>query len=64
MGFLSGVFSAIAGIFNYIVGRSNANNAADVKTAQKGKDEADQVDKTNKAIEKRGTKEIQNELSE
>ena len=64
MGFLSGVFSAIAGIFNYIVGRSNANNAADVKTAQKGKDEADQVDKTNKAIEKRCTKEIQNELSE
>jgi hypothetical protein len=64
MGFLSGVFSAIAGIFNYIVGRSNANNAADVKTAQKGKDEADQVDKTNKAIEKRDTKEMQNELSE
>ena len=64
MGFLSGIFSAIAGVFNYIVGRSNANNATDVKTAQKGKDEADQVDKTNKAIEKRDTKEIQNELSE
>jgi hypothetical protein len=64
MGFLSGIFTAITGVFNYIVGRSNANNAADVKSAQKGKDEVVQVDKTNKAIEKRDTKEMQNELSE
>jgi hypothetical protein len=64
MSFFGGIFTAITGIFNYIVGRSNAKNAADVKAAQKGKDEVMQVDKTNKAIEKRDTKEMQNELSE
>ena len=64
MGFLTGIFTAITGVFNFIVGRSNANNAADVKTAQKGKDEAQQVDKTNTAIEKRDIKEIRNEIGE
>ena len=61
---LSSVCSAVAAVFNWITGRSNANNAQDVKDAKKGADEAAAVDKTNAAIEKRDVKEIQNEFAE
>ena len=63
MNLLSGLWTAVTSVFNYIVGRSNANNASDVKTAKIGKDEAEKVDQTNTAIEKRDTKEIENEIS-
>lgn len=63
MGWISGIFTAITSVFNYIVGRNNAKNAADVKTAKIGEEEAKEVDKTNDALEKRDVKEIQNELS-
>ena len=63
MGFLNGIFTAVSAVFGWMTGRSNANNAADVKTAKKGKDEAEAVDKTNTAIEKRDEKEIRDEIS-
>jgi hypothetical protein len=64
MGYLSGIFSAVAAVFNWVTGRNNANNASDVKAAKIGEEEASKVNQTNNAIEKRDTKEIENELSE
>ena len=63
MNFLTGLCAAVTQVFNYLTGRSNANNAADVKVAAKGKEEAKAVDVTNTAIEKRDVKEIQDEIS-
>lgn len=56
--------SAVSWVFNYLTGRSNANNAPDVKNAQVGAAEAKERDKLNTSIEKRDTKEVQNAISE
>ena len=64
MNFVTPIFTAISALFNYITGRSNASNASDVKDAQKGKNDAAAVDKTNEAIDKRDANEIRKEFAE
>ena len=64
MTWLSKILDLLAGYFGYAKSRSEARNAADVKTAAVASQEAAQVDKTNKAIAAKDTDEIRKELSE
>ena len=64
MGYLTAICGAISSVFNYLTGRSNLNNTADVQAAKKAQAEADAKKKLNDAIEQRDTKKIQDELAE
>lgn len=64
MNSVTAIFSAIAEFFGWRKQRDANLNAADVKTAEKGKDEAKSEAKTADAIAKKDTNEIRNELAE
>lgn len=64
MNSVSAIFSAIAEFFGWRKQRDALQNAADVKTAQKGQDEANAQKQTNDAIAKKDTDEIRKELAE
>ena len=64
MGYLTAICGAISSVFNYLTGRSNLNNTAEVQAAKKAQQEADAKKKLNDAIEKRDVKAIENEIAE
>ena len=61
---VSAVCSAIASVFNWATNRSTLKNSTDMQNAQKAKNEADAVDKTNTAIKNKDVEEIQKEIGE
>lgn len=61
---VSNFFRAVAEFLGWRKQRDAQQNAADVKLAQKGQDEANATKRTNDAIAAKDTHEIRNELAE
>ncbi len=64
MGSIVQIFRAVGAFFEWLTGRNAARNRPDVVAGVEAKKEQAAVDTTNRAVAKRDTNEIRNELAE
>lgn len=64
MNIVSAIATAIGNIFGWLTNRSTLRNTTSVVAAKQGQADANEIAKTNNAIEKKDTDEIRKELAE